>query len=224
MVGVQQARFRWPEPLFGELQDLPNDAAARRKSADLIADTQWRTRARRLTIDAHVVGVAGALGQRARLEQSRGTQEAVEPHRLGQTRTTLRNRELTRRAARLRLQEDHVGRCRAGRLRWCNLCRGNWRGRNWRLRSRWWGRSRRRGRERLGPIEDGREAALNRRGRLARGRRVDALGSRWGARWIRVAAHARDVARQRSTEQGVRWVHGGWPSEHRRFIRERQSR
>src|SRR4051794_26817019 len=84
MVGVEQASFRRTQALFCELQDLPDDAAPRRESADLVTDSQRVTRTRGLAVDAHVVGFESRLRERARLEQARSKQVAVEPHRLTQ--------------------------------------------------------------------------------------------------------------------------------------------
>ncbi len=84
MIGVEQASFRRTQALLGELQDFPDDAATRREGAYLIAHAQRVARARELAVDSHVVRFARSLRQRARFEQARSKQEAVEPYGLAQ--------------------------------------------------------------------------------------------------------------------------------------------
>src|SRR4051812_39743785 len=88
MIGVQQARLWRPQALVGELQDLPDDVPAWRQGADLVAHAERVARARELAVDAHVVGFARGLSKRARFEQARSKQEAIEPHRLRQRFTS----------------------------------------------------------------------------------------------------------------------------------------
>lgn len=65
MIGIEQTSFRRPQALLRELQDFPDDAAARREGADLVAHAQRMARARRLAVDSHVVRFARGLSQRA---------------------------------------------------------------------------------------------------------------------------------------------------------------
>jgi len=84
MIGIEQASFGRTQALLCELQDFPDDAAARRECSYLVAHAQRVARARGLAVDSHVVRLASRLSQRARLKQSRREQEPIEPHRLAQ--------------------------------------------------------------------------------------------------------------------------------------------
>ena len=199
MVGVQQASFGWAEPLLCQLEHFPDHAAARSKGADLVAHAQRVTRARGLPIHAHVIRLTRRLSQGARLEQTRGTQEAVEPHRLRQASITSGNRDLTPRPIGLRLLHDH--RASLGRWRWR---------RRRRRRHRLGSRGRRRWR--LGAVHDRREAAL---------RHAHDVRRRLGCtrRWLRgfratLGNAAREVARERCSEQrSCRRGRCHWPFE-----------
>ena len=65
MIGVKQARLWSSQALFGQLQDLPHDVAAWREGSNFITHAQSVTRPRGLAVDAHVVGFARGLSERA---------------------------------------------------------------------------------------------------------------------------------------------------------------
>ncbi len=92
MIGIQQASLWRPQPLLRELQDFPNDAAARREGADLVAHAQRMARARGLAVDSYVVCFTRRLSQRARLEQARRKQGS---DRAAPTRSTVHRLRLT---------------------------------------------------------------------------------------------------------------------------------